>query len=124
MDTPEVIVARMIAACSAKDIDAVLACFSDDARYHNIPLEPVFGHEGIRAVLEPFLASASDVDFVTHATLGNGVDLVMNERTDRFLMSGGWVELPVMGVFEVHGGKITAWRDYFDMAPMRPLLGG
>jgi limonene-1,2-epoxide hydrolase len=26
------------------------------------------------------------------------------------------VELPVMGIFEVHDGKITAWRDYFDMA--------
>ena len=26
------------------------------------------------------------------------------------------VSLPVMGVFELADGKITAWRDYFDMA--------
>jgi limonene-1,2-epoxide hydrolase len=22
--------------------------------------------------------------------------------------------VPVMGIFEIEGGKITAWRDYFD----------
>ncbi len=30
-------------------------------------------------------------------------------------MNGKKVELPVAGVFEVKDGKITAWRDYFDM---------
>jgi limonene-1,2-epoxide hydrolase len=30
--------------------------------------------------------------------------------------------LPVMGIFEVHAGKITAWRDYFDMAQFTALL--
>jgi limonene-1,2-epoxide hydrolase len=41
---------------------------------------------------------------------------VLNERTDRFrLADGRWVELRVMGVFEVLDGKITAWRDYFDL---------
>jgi limonene-1,2-epoxide hydrolase len=24
------------------------------------------------------------------------------------------ISLPIMGVFEVHDGAITAWRDYFD----------
>ena len=28
----------------------------------------------------------------------------------------GWRELPVNSVFEVDGGKITVWRDYFDLA--------
>ncbi|MDD3799521.1 MAG: limonene-1,2-epoxide hydrolase family protein [Novosphingobium sp.] len=88
------------------------------------PLEPVFGREGIRAVLEPFLANAEEVDWVIHNAVSNGTDMVMNERTDRFLMPVGWVELPVMGVFEIRDGKIAGWRDYFDMAPMRPVLGG
>ena len=36
---------------------------------------------------------------------------------DRFLLNGKKVELPVMGTFEVTpDGKISAWRDYFDMA--------
>ena len=33
------------------------------------------------------------------------------------MMNGKRIELPVMGAFEVTAdGKISAWRDYFDMA--------
>ncbi len=32
-------------------------------------------------------------------------------------MGGKVIELPVMGVYEFVDGKISAWRDYFDMAP-------
>lgn len=39
----------------------------------------------------------------------------MNERTDRFLLNGKWIEIGVMGVFEFKNGKIAAWRDYFDL---------
>ena len=41
---------------------------------------------------------------------------VFNERLDRFRIGDGWLELPIAGVFEVDDdGKITLWRDYFDM---------
>ena len=42
-------------------------------------------------------------------------NLVMNERTDRFLVNGNWIELPVAGVFELRDGRIALWRDYFDL---------
>jgi len=29
--------------------------------------------------------------------------------------NGKHVELPVAGVFEIQGGKIAKWRDYFDL---------
>ncbi|HQR02902.1 MAG: nuclear transport factor 2 family protein [Proteobacteria bacterium] len=124
MSNPEHIVNTMMAACCRKDFEAVLACFHEDACYHNIPIEPVTGHAGIRAMLEPFISAATEVDWVIHNSVSNGQNLVMNERTDRFLLPTGWIELPVMGVFEVREGKIAGWRDYFDMGPMRPLLGG
>ena len=34
----------------------------------------------------------------------------------RAVLADKWVELPVTGVFEVHDGLITYWRDYFDAA--------
>ena len=47
---------------------------------------------------------------------GNG-NVVFNERVDIFdLGNGKTISLPVAGVFEVTGSKISAWRDYFDMA--------
>ncbi len=38
------------------------------------------------------------------------------ERLDRHRLDHGWRKLPVNSVFEVHQGKITVWRDYFDVA--------
>ncbi len=48
----------------------------------------------------------------------------MNERIDVFTLNGNVVELPVVGVFEITDGKITTWRDYFDMAPIQAAAGG
>jgi len=42
--------------------------------------------------------------------------VVFNERLDRFLIDGRWIEIAVTGVWEVHDGVISLWRDYFDLA--------
>jgi limonene-1,2-epoxide hydrolase len=55
------------------------------------------------------------VDWITHRQIEVG-EAVANERTDRFLIKGNWVEGRVAGFFEVHDGQITLWRDYFDLA--------
>jgi limonene-1,2-epoxide hydrolase len=42
--------------------------------------------------------------------------VVHTERLDTFVIGDRTVKLPIAGVFEVASGKITAWRDYFDLA--------
>ena len=39
----------------------------------------------------------------------------MNERIDTLVIGDVTTKLPVAGIFKVHDGKITEWRDYFDM---------
>jgi limonene-1,2-epoxide hydrolase len=34
-------------------------------------------------------------------------------------MNGHPVVLPICGVFELEGGRIKAWREYFDLGPAR-----
>ena len=102
------------AAWAARDIDAILGFFADDAVYHNIPLEPAVGLDAIRAVLEMFVPPADEIEFVIHKIMSDG-DTVFTERTDRFVTDGKSIALPVAGVFELRDGKITAWRDYFDL---------
>jgi limonene-1,2-epoxide hydrolase len=46
-------------------------------------------------------------------------DVVMNERFDRFLVGGRWIEVPVAGLFVLRDGRIALWRDYFDAATYR-----
>ena len=71
--------------------------------------------EAIRGVLEMFFNSASEIDWVIHGIAETPSGTVLTERTDRFLINGQWLELPVMGAFEIDGSIIRAWRDYFDL---------
>ena len=109
-------VRRMIDAFNCIDVDGILSCLAEDAVYHNMPMEPITGTEGIRAALGTFLGDASEVDWVVTNLLENSDGTVLTERVDRFLIKGHWLELPVMGTFEVVDGRIRAWRDYFDLA--------
>lgn len=119
---PDQIVRDFCGAWSRADIEAIMDAFTDDAVYHNIPLEPAQGKDAIRAVIEGFLKmSPSGVKFEIRNQVAVG-SLVMNERVDTFVGEDG-KEMggPVCGVFELDaGGKIAAWRDYFDMGAFQP----
>jgi limonene-1,2-epoxide hydrolase len=76
------------------------------------------------AALDGFEANlgmvAMTVDMHSIVALG---DKVLTERVDHILTADGSVaaSIRIMGIIETSGGKITAWRDYFDTAG---LLGG
>ncbi len=107
------------------DLETVVDCFTDDAEYVNIPIDPPnVGKDMIRATIEGFTAAATEIHFVVHHQAENADGTVMNERTDRFLIGDKWVELPVMGVFELRDGKICKWRDYFDMNQFMSQMPG
>lgn len=123
MTDPASVVADFIAAVEAKDIDAAVAMLTDDVSYENMPVDPIVGRDAVRATLEGFLAAASEVDWPVHRQIVDG-NVVMNERVDRFRIGDGWLELPVVGVFEVtDDGRISLWRDYFDMNSYTAQLG-
>ena len=112
----ERIVTDFCNAWPRKNVDELLAFFTDDAVYHNIPLESAKGKDAIRGVINTFLPMARSLQFKVLHSASNG-NVVFNERVDIFdLGNGKTISLPVAGVFEVTGSKISAWRDYFDMA--------
>jgi len=83
---------------------------------------PVTGQAAVRATIEGYARLASEIEWVLHRIAETAAGEVLTERTDRFKIAGRWVELPVMGSFELRGGKIDAWRDYFDMAQFQKQL--
>jgi|TARA_R110002110_G_scaffold58663_2_gene166713 limonene-1,2-epoxide hydrolase len=120
--TPEETVDAFIAALEHKDLDAAVALVSDDCEYDNVPMGKVHGPAEIRAVLEPMITACATVEWIVHRQAAVG-SLVINERLDRFEMPFGWIEMPVAGVFELDDdGKISLWRDYFDLATYRNQL--
>jgi len=114
-----VVALDFIAACNARDIDKMMTFFDDSTFYHNIPLEPILGVAAIRAVIEPFFMTTERVDWVVKHVAESNMGVVLMERLDRFLINNKWIELPVMGVFEIENRIIRSWRDYFDLNQIR-----
>ena len=108
------LVHRFMEAASKRDYDTALPLLAEDVRYHNMPIAPVEGREAVREQLEALLALGTDSEWRVLHEVAQG-DVVMNERIDRFLLDGRWVDLPVMGVFVLRDGLIAEWRDYFDL---------
>ena len=125
MATNNEIVAGFCRLWADRDIDRIMEYFTDDALYDNIPIDPPNrGKEQIRATIEGFIAMASEVEFIVHHQAEGTDGRVFNERTDRFLIGDSWVEIQVMGLFELVDGKISGWRDYFDMNQFTSQMPG
>ncbi len=108
------IVTNFCAAWSKLDIDEMMEYFDADAVYHNIPVDPIVGREDIREMIVSFTTGWDRVDFEVRHAVAHG-DVVLTERVDHFASPERTVSLPVMGTFELDGGLIKAWRDYFDL---------
>jgi limonene-1,2-epoxide hydrolase len=127
MESPIEVVRRFCAGWSENVGTAELAAFfTDDAVYHNIPLAPVTGRDAIAETIASFIRPGppgiESIDFRLVNIAANG-PVVMTERVDVFRISDRSFELPVMGTFEVSEGRISAWRDYFDMNQFTTRMG-
>jgi len=108
------VVKALIEANESRDIEAVLELMTDDIAYENVGMGVCNGYDEVRALLGPFYGGASRVAWEVLAQVEQG-DTVMNERIDRFFLHDGKeIAIRVAGVFEVTGGKVRGWRDYFD----------
>ena len=102
-------------ALQDQDFETFGASMADNIEWQNVGFPTIRGRDRIVKVFRRGEDSrfGFEVKFHRIAAEGNGV---LTERTDGFLIGGRWIELPVMGAFEVEDGKIRAWRDYFDLA--------
>ena len=112
--------------CSAfekHDAEALRSFFTEDVVYHNIPMDPAVGIDATVAFVDGFFAMCDSMVIETlHLAVRDNV--VLTERVDTFTTGEKAAPLPVMGAFEVRAGKISAWRDYFDMAQITKMLSG
>ena len=119
MESPIEVVRRFCVAWSEnKGVVELAEFFTDDAVYHNIPLEPVTGKANIAnnfaTVVRPGPPGIESIEFRVINIAADG-PVVMTERVDTFTLSDKSFGLPIMGIFEIRNGKINAWRGYFDM---------
>lgn len=109
------IIREFVESWSSLDARRLTDYFAPNGSYHNMPMEPVIGHENIHSFIERFLTTWTATDWEIRNLIAAG-DVVIVERIDKTETTEGNVDLPCVGVFEMEDGKIRVWRDYFDMA--------
>ncbi len=117
------VVSNFLGAWQKRDVPGIMDCFAPDAIYHNVPVAPIEGIDGIRETFEGFLSAFeyAELEIVRIAAEPN---LVFAERVDHFrLHDGRSVDLPENGVFELRDGNIWRFSDYFDLASFEGPTG-
>jgi limonene-1,2-epoxide hydrolase len=114
----EKVVNDLFGAWSRLNLDEIMSHFDENGVWDNVPMNnPAKGKAAVRELTQGFLKDTAsfEVKILKSAHEGN---LVFNERVDTIRMKNGkTAAIPVAGVFELNdAGKITSWRDYFDLA--------
>ena len=120
--SPLEIVNAFCAAWQRGDIEELMSYFAEDAIYHNVPVAPIQGKAAIKQGFLAFASLMDGIELIMVRTAATG-PVVFNERIDRFTWKGKKLDLPVAGVFEVHNGKITVHRDYFEYSTWLDATG-
>ncbi len=119
----EKLVRDFLGSWEGRDLETICGAFADDAIYHNMPVAPIEGIAGIRAIFAAFLDAFAEAKLDV-ITLAAEPGLVLAERIDYFTMNDGTkVVLPVTGVFVVRNGEIARFTDYFDLADFERQSG-
>lgn len=108
------------------DIDAMTALMADDFVWQlHVPLSPVVvGRDAARAELEKHNSlSTGMIEGSEIRTIVSSGDTVVVERVDVNAMNGVAVTFYVTAIFEVRGGAITHWREYWDTSHVAQQLG-
>ena len=121
MEDNERTVRDFIAAWSRLDPKELANYFADDGVYHNMPMGPVAGRENVENLIRGFISPWTETRWEIRNVLCSG-DVVVAERLDRTRAGDKSLDLPCVGVFELEGGKIKSWRDYFDLSTYRRAM--
>jgi limonene-1,2-epoxide hydrolase len=121
MPTPAAIVTEFLALWERPGglNQAVRDYFLPTTVWENVGMATTTGIDEAIALNDSLAASLGMAAIrVENLAVVEGGGKVLTERIDHLLGGDGRVLMsaPCMGAFDVAGGKITAWRDYFDTA--------
>lgn len=111
--SPAEVVTAFLTALADGDAETATALVAEDLVYENVSLPTIRGKQRFAKGLHDFNRRGIGFDVRIHRITQDG-NIVMTERTDALRFRRFHQQFWVCGVFEVHDGVITLWRDYFD----------
>ena len=108
------------------DYETAQAALDDNLVYQNVGLPTIRGRARTMRLFHQMDGRAA-FEVKIHRIAAEGA-AVLTERSDALIFGPLRLQFWVCGVFEVHNGRITLWRDYFDFfdilkATVRGLAG-
>ena len=119
-ETVQTAVTNLIAAIQAKNQDAWLACFADDAvSYNPVGTPPIRGHEGLSQMFQKFAGVFKDIKFTAESMFAAGNEVAVKYTLSGQGKNGRLVTVEGINVYEVNDrGKIQTLRAYWNPAEM------
>ena len=111
------VVASMWACLYRKDFDGVAAHIAPNGFYEDVPA-PDKGARGPANVLKRLRVGLDPVvrfDHEIHRVVAEGDSVIVEHTETWHFETGEKVTNPFVTVHEVRKGKITLWRDYWDL---------
>lgn len=121
MSTVEATVHGMWETLSARDWDALKTYLSPDCIYLDMPVRPAAaarGPEDIVKRLKIGLEPLASYQNFTGLMVSNGVDVMYEHREEWRWATGEVAVLQFVTVHRVEDGKISLWKDYWDMGAL------
>jgi limonene-1,2-epoxide hydrolase len=103
-------------ALADEDFETVEAVLDDDLVYENVGLSRIRGGRRTATLLSR-MQGRIGFEVKIHRVAGDG-SAVLTERTDALILGPLRIQFWACGIFEVHNGRITLWRDYVDIYDM------
>ena len=99
-------------ALQDEDFDTADRLLADHIEWQNVGLPTIRGRKRIIGLMRR-AEGRMGFEVKIHRIAAEG-NAVLTERTDAMVFGPLRLQFWVCGVFEVHAGRITLWRDYFD----------
>ena len=103
-------------ALADEDFETVEAALDDNLVYENVGLSRIRGGRRTAKMLSR-MEGRIGFEVKIHRIAADG-SAVLTERTDALILGPLRIQFWACGIFEVHNGRITLWRDYVDIYDM------
>ena len=110
----------MLSRLQNQDFDGVATMLADNLVYQNVGFPTIRGRARAMKLFRG-MEGRLGFEVKTHRIAVNGSS-VLTERTDALTIGPVRLQFWVCGVFEVADGRITLWRDYFDLWDLTKAL--
>lgn len=112
---PRQVTEAFLAALRDEDAEGVMALLDDDIVYANKGLPVLRGRRRVERVFRLLDRPAIGFDTCVHSIAAEG-STVLTERTDIHRIGPVVIQFWVCGRYDVHDGRLTLLREYFDLA--------